>query len=177
VTPGDENDEQNEEHRASGILQDDLHDDVARIMAAVHDFFHQLIDIADDDGADGVVLCRVKIRKHSFIYLSASISTSCSRSVEGLLLHVFHAAELLDHFVESRRWPCHHVGLPGEINSVQMMAGHHQAFGEFFSGLGNSIKAARQRLDILGSRPVMKVFNQLIADLLGNLLFPCDARE
>jgi hypothetical protein len=65
----------------------------------------------------------------------------------------------------------HHVGLPGEINPVQMMAGHHKAFGELLGGLGNAKKPARQRLNVLALEAGDEGFHQLAADLLGDFLF------
>ena len=139
---GDEDDEQDEGHRASGIFQDDLHDDVAGVVAAVNDLFHQFINIADGHGAEGFVFAAVKFAQqfvHVFVRLGLDELEPVIERLD--LFQVLHVAQLLDHLMDRVGGLGHHVGLLGEINAVQMVSRHHEAFGQFLGGLGNPVKS------------------------------------
>ncbi len=45
---------QDERHGASGILQDDMGDDVADVAAAVNDLFQQFVKVFQNDDFDGI---------------------------------------------------------------------------------------------------------------------------
>src|SRR5471030_319041 len=157
---------------ASGVLQDDLDDDIAGVAAAVHGLLDHLVELLEDDELLGVVGAVIKVLEEAEHDL-VGLALGELKAVVGLadFFDVRAAAELLHHEHDGLGGLQHELGLALK-RGVRHAAGvDGQALDNFFDLLRDAVKRERKRLDILALERRDEGLAQLLGHRVADALF------